>query len=72
MADYTPLRTAATFRLVAGSNPETGKTIYKTISISAIDPALTAVDYEAAIAKLPDVLDLPLHDSRKTVTSLVE
>ena len=72
MADYIPLRTAATFRLVAGTNPETGKTIYKTISISAIDPALTAVDYEAAIAKLPDVLDLPLHDSRKTVTSLVE
>ena len=72
MANYTPLRTAATFRLVAGTNPETGKAIYKTISISAIDPALTAVDYEAAIAKLPDVLDLPLHDSRKTVTSLVE
>ena len=72
MADYTPLRTTATFFLFAGTNPETGKTIYKTISISAIDPALTAVDYEAAIAKLPDVLDLPLHDSRKTVTSLVE
>ena len=72
MANYTPLRTAATFRLVAGTNPETGKAIYKTISISGIDPELTAANFEAAIVKLPDVLGLPLHDSRKTVASVVE
>ena len=72
MADFIPLRTSASFRLNAGTNPETGKAITKTISISGIDPELTAANFEAAIAKLPDVLDLPVLDSRKSVTSRVE
>lgn len=72
MAEFVPLRTSASFRLNAGTNPETGKTTYKTISISGIDPEITAPDFNAAIEKLPDVLDLPLAESRKNVTSRVE
>lgn len=72
MADFIPLRCSASFRLLAGTNPESGKPIHKTVTISGVLPTLPAADFKKVEDKLSPMFDYTLVESRKSRTDLVE
>lgn len=72
MAEFIPLRCNANFKLLAGTNPETGKPIYKTDTVSGADPLLNPNSLKVISGLLAPCLDYPISETRLSRAELVE
>ncbi len=73
MAQFVPLRCRVNFRLLAGSNPETGRDIIRTVSVTRTDPSLTpAAAQRSRNSAFPRCSSTPSSKCSAALTDLVE
>lgn len=72
MAQFVPLRCRVNFRLLAGVNPETGRDIIRTVSVTRIDPSLTPGAFKEVETLLSPMFEHPVAEVQRYRTDLVE
>ncbi|HOO88168.1 MAG TPA: hypothetical protein PK442_10725 [Synergistales bacterium] len=72
MAQFVPLRCRVNFRLLAGSNPETGRDIIRTVSVTRTDPSLTPAALKEVETLLSPMFEYPVVEVQRALTDLVE
>ena len=72
MAQYVPLKSSVVLRLNTGADPVTGRVVMKTVSIRAIDPALSADSLETVGDLLTPLFEYPVAAVEKSGTDLLE
>jgi hypothetical protein len=68
MASFTPLTCNAVLRLNAGTDPSTGKTILRQITLSGLLPSATADNLAALTSALTPLLAHPVLETRRVET----
>lgn len=72
MAQFVPLRCRVNFRLLAGTNPETGRNIIRTVSVTRTDPSLTPAALKEVETLLSPMFEYPVVEVQRALTDLVE
>lgn len=72
MAQFVPLRCRVNFRLLAGSNPETGRDIIRTVSVTRTDPSLTPAALKEVETLLSPMFEYPVVEVQRALTDLVD
>jgi hypothetical protein len=72
MAQFVPLRCRVNFRLLAGSHPETGRDIIRTVSVTRTDPSLTPAALKEVETLLSPMFEYPVVEVQRALTDLVE
>ena len=72
MAQFVPLRCRVNFRLLAGTNPETGRAIIRTVSVTRTDPSLTPAALKEVETLLSPMFEYPVVEVQRALTDLVE
>jgi len=72
MAQFVPLRCRVNFRLLAGTNPETGRDIIRTVSVTRTDPSLTPAALKEVETLLSPMFEYPVVEVQRALTDLVE
>jgi hypothetical protein len=71
MASYNPLKCGVTLRLNGGTDPITGKTTVRNVTLSKILPSATADQIDALADALAPLVAYPVLDVRRTGTDEV-
>ena len=72
MAQFVPLRCRVNFRLLAGTNPETGRDIIRTVSVTRTDPSLTPAALKEVETLLSPMFEYPVVEVQRALTDLVD
>lgn len=72
MAQFVALRCRVNFRLLAGTNPETGRNIIRTVSVTRIDPSLLPAALKEVETLLSPMFEFPVAEVQRYRTDLVE
>lgn len=71
-SSYVTLNCKATFSLNTGTDPNTGKSILKSVPITGVNPAMTAAQFQTVADKVNPLFAHPVISLAKTESQLVE
>lgn len=72
MADFVPLSCRVNFKLTAGTNPNTGNPITRTVSIPGVMPSVPAANLKAVEVLLSPCFEYPVSEVQLSLKNLVE
>ncbi len=72
MAEFLPVKASIQARLNTGTNPDTGRPIVRNVSMSRVNPDITAAGFKAVADLLEPVFEVPVAEFRFLMTDMLD